>query len=79
VENTSKNSIRQTRNYQEIEQITGNEKTSRAVGLANNKNPLPVIIPCHRAIGKDEKLTGYRDCLNIDEYLLELERTHGKL
>ena len=68
----------QTRNYQEIAQIIGNENASRAVGLANNKNPIPVIIPCHRVIGKDGKLTGYRGGLNIKEYLLKLEKAHEK-
>ncbi len=68
----------QTRNYQEIAQIIGNENASRAVGLANNKNPIPVIIPCHRVIGKDGKLTGYRGGLNIKDYLLKLEKAHEK-
>ncbi len=64
----------QTRNYMEIAETVGNKKAARAVGLANNRNPLPIIIPCHRVIGKNGKMVGYRGGLGIKQQLLELER-----
>lgn len=64
----------ETRNYMEIAEMTGNRKAARAVGLANNRNPLPIIIPCHRVIGKTGKMVGYRGGLSIKQQLLELER-----
>lgn len=64
----------QTRNYMEIAESIGNGKAARAVGLANNRNPLPIIIPCHRVIGKNGKMVGYRGGLSIKQQLLELER-----
>lgn len=64
----------QTRNYMEIAKRIGNGKAARAVGLANNSNPLPIIIPCHRVIGKNGKMVGYRGGLGIKQQLLELER-----
>jgi len=63
----------ETRSYKEIAQAIGNPKASRAVGLANNRNPIPIIIPCHRVIGASGKLTGYRGGLEIKSYLLRLE------
>jgi len=65
------------RSYKEIAQIIGNQKASRAVGLANNRNPIPVFIPCHRVIAANGKLTGYRCGLQIKEHLLELEKRHA--
>lgn len=44
--------------------------------MANNKNPLPIIIPCHRVIGSNGKLIGYAGGLNLKNYLLELEKSH---
>ena len=67
----------QTRSYQSIAQSVGNPKASRAVGLANNRNPVPIFIPCHRVIGTKGHLTGYRGGLELKAYLLELEQTHG--
>lgn len=64
----------ETRCYKEIAEIIGNGKASRAVGMANNRNPLPIIIPCHRVIGKSGKMVGYRGGLSIKQQLLELER-----
>jgi methylated-DNA-[protein]-cysteine S-methyltransferase len=64
----------ETRNYMEIAKLIGNGKAARAVGLANNRNPLPIIIPCHRVIGKNGKMVGYRGGLSIKQQLLELER-----
>lgn len=65
-----------TRSYQQIAAAIGNAKACRAVGLANNRNPLPIFIPCHRVIGTNQKLTGYRGGLPLKQTLLELERRH---
>lgn len=62
-----------TKSYGEIAAETGNPKASRAVGNANNKNPIAIIIPCHRVIGKNGKLTGYAGGLDIKKTLLNLE------
>lgn len=64
----------QTKCYKDIAIAIGNEKASRAIGLANNKNPIPIIIPCHRVIGKNGKLVGYAGGLDIKEKLLNLEK-----
>lgn len=63
----------ETRSYQEVANAIGNEKASRAVGMANNRNPIPVFIPCHRVIGKNGALVGYGGGLSIKETLLRLE------
>lgn len=68
----------ETRCYKEIAESIGNGKASRAVGMANNRNPLPIIIPCHRVIGKSGKMVGYRGGLSIKQQLLELERIVGE-
>jgi methylated-DNA-[protein]-cysteine S-methyltransferase len=68
----------ETRSYVEIAKIVGNEKASRAVGMANNKNPIPIIIPCHRVIGSNGKLVGYAGGLDIKEKLLEVEKKYLK-
>ncbi len=62
--------------YQDIAVKIGNPKAVRAVGGANNKNPILIIIPCHRVIGKDGSLVGYGGGLEIKKYLLSLE--HNK-
>ncbi len=62
-----------TINYGLLAKKIGNPKASRAVGMANGKNPIPVIIPCHRVIGKDGSLTGFGGGLEIKKQLLELE------
>ena len=64
----------EVRTYKEIAEKIGNSKASRAVGMANNKNPIPIIIPCHRVIGSNNKLVGYALGLDIKQYLLDLER-----
>lgn len=64
-----------TASYTDIARIVGNVKAVRAVGLANNRNPIPVIIPCHRVIGKNGKLTGYAGGLDIKQKLLDIEST----
>ena len=63
-----------TCSYKDIAKNIGNENASRAVGNANNKNPLPIFIPCHRVIGSNGKLIGYAEGLDIKIKLLELER-----
>lgn len=63
----------ETRTYKQIAQAIGNEKACRAVGMANNKNPLPIIVPCHRVIGSGGKLVGYGFGLEMKEALLKLE------
>lgn len=62
-----------TFSYKDIAIAIGNEKACRAVGMANNKNKLPIFIPCHRVIGKSGALIGYAGGLQIKEYLLRLE------
>lgn len=63
----------EVRTYKEIAEKVGNSKASRAVGMANNKNPIPIIIPCHRVIGSNNKLVGYALGLDMKKYLLDLE------
>ena len=65
-----------TRSYKEIASDCGNEKAARAVGLACNKNPVPVIIPCHRVVGGKGRLLGYAGGLDIKQYLLDLEKKY---
>lgn len=64
----------ETISYGELARRIGNPKASRAVGLANGANPIPIVIPCHRVIGSNGKLTGYGGGLPIKEKLLALER-----
>jgi len=64
----------ETTSYGELARRIGNPNASRAVGLANGSNPIPIIIPCHRVIGSNGKLTGYGGGLPIKEKLLGLER-----
>lgn len=66
----------ETVSYGEIARRTGNAKASRAVGMANNRNPLPIIIPCHRVIGANGALTGYARGLSVKETLLSLEKDY---
>ncbi len=63
----------QTACYGDIAERIGNPKASRAVGMANGKNPLPIIVPCHRVIGKDGSLTGFGGGLEVKKQLLNLE------
>ena len=64
----------QTKSYKEIATSIYNPKAVRAVGGANNKNPISIIIPCHRVIGADGKLVGYGGELWRKEFLLNLEK-----
>lgn len=68
----------QTRSYKQVAAGAGNEKAARAVGMANNKNRLPVLIPCHRVIGSDGNLVGFGGGLNIKKKLLELEKRYSE-
>ena len=62
--------------YSDIAKAIGKDSASRAVGMANNKNKLPIIIPCHRVIGKNGSLVGYAGGLDVKEKLLKLEKEH---
>ncbi|MFD2673582.1 methylated-DNA--[protein]-cysteine S-methyltransferase [Marinicrinis sediminis] len=64
----------ETRSYQEIAEAIGSPLAVRAVGGANNRNKLPIVIPCHRVIGKNGKLIGYAGGMETKAKLLELER-----
>jgi methylated-DNA-[protein]-cysteine S-methyltransferase len=69
----------ETISYGELARRIGNPNASRAVGLANGSNPIPIMIPCHRVIGSNGKLTGYGGGLPIKEKLLGLERRQLRL
>lgn len=69
----------ETKSYKSIAQSIGRPRAARAIGLANHKNPIPILIPCHRVIGADGKLIGYLGGLQIKKHLLELENQHGVL
>ena len=68
----------EVRSYAEIAREIGNPKACRAVGMANNRNPLPIIIPCHRVIGANGKLVGYAGGLDCKEKLLALEKENSR-
>lgn len=63
-----------TRTYGEIARELGNHGRARAVGGAANANPVPLVIPCHRVVGANGRLTGFAGGLAMKKYLLELER-----
>jgi methylated-DNA-[protein]-cysteine S-methyltransferase len=63
----------QARSYADIAEAIGNPKAVRAVGTANGANPIPMIVPCHRVIGKNKTLTGFGGGLNNKKKLLRLE------
>lgn len=67
----------QTRSYGELARHLGRPGAARAVGSANARNPLPIVVPCHRVIGADGTLTGYAGGLRLKAFLLELERRGG--
>lgn len=64
----------ETRTYAQQADMIGQPKACRAVGMGNHCNPLPILIPCHRVVGKNGKLTGYAGGLEIKEKLLQIER-----
>ena len=63
----------ETRTYKEIAMIAGSPKAIRAVGSANAKNPIPIVIPCHRVLGSGGQLGGYGGGLNRKNFLLNFE------
>ena len=67
----------ETISYGELAGLIGNPKASRAVGLANGSNPIPIVIPCHRVIGSNGSLTGYGGGLPTKAWLLALETGRG--
>ena len=65
-----------TCSYQDIAIQIGNPKAVRAVGMANNRNPIPFIVPCHRVIGKNKKLVGYAYGVELKQRLIEMEKSN---
>ena len=63
-----------TQSYGQVAAAIGNPRSSRAVGLANGQNPIAIVVPCHRVIGADGKLTGYAGGMERKRHLLDLER-----
>lgn len=78
-EETLKISYGSTKTYGEIANSIGNSKSMRAVGMALNKNPIWIIIPCHRVIGKNNKLTGFAGGIDKKLSLLKLENPEIKI
>jgi methylated-DNA-[protein]-cysteine S-methyltransferase len=66
----------ETISYKQLAERVGNPASTRAVGAANGRNPLPIVVPCHRVIGSDGSLTGFGGGLPTKKWLLELERAH---
>ena len=66
----------ETISYGELAKNIGNPKASRAVGQANARNPIPIVIPCHRAIGSNGKLTGFGGGIEVKQTLLDLEKQY---
>ena len=69
----------ETRTYKEIAIAIGNPNASRVVGMANNKNPISIVVPCHRVVGSDGKLVGYAGGLDMKKALLDLELRNSTL
>ena len=69
----------ETRSYSDVAKDIGRPKAVRAVGAANGRNPLPIVIPCHRVIGQDGDLTGFGGGLAAKRFLLDLERRFSGL
>ncbi|MBH48987.1 MAG: glycosyltransferase [Halobacteriovorax sp.] len=65
----------QTASYKDLAIMIGNAKASRAIGMANGKNPLSIVVPCHRVIGASGELTGYAGGLENKKKLLQLEQS----
>jgi len=63
----------ETRSYKQQAEFIGNPKACRAVGLANNRNPISIFVPCHRVVGHGGSLVGYGGGLDVKRFLLELE------
>jgi len=69
----------ETRSYQQLANQLGNPNATRAVGAANGRNPVSIIVPCHRVIGSSGKLTGFAGGLDAKKYLLEMEARDTRL
>ena len=67
-----------TISYKELARKSGNEKACRAAGMANNKNKIMIVIPCHRVIGSNGDLTGYAFGLNVKKQLLDMEAENSQ-
>ena len=68
----------ETRSYRQQAEAIGRPKAVRAVGAANGKNPVPIVLPCHRIVGSDGSLTGYGGGLPIKEFLLNHEQAQSQ-
>lgn len=69
----------ETRSYEDIAIAVGNKKAVRAVGQANNKNPLMIIVPCHRVIHKSGEISGFACGTDVKKYLLDLEKKQNSV
>ena len=69
----------ETVSYSAIAEAVGRPSAVRAVGAANGRNPIPIIVPCHRVIGKSGALTGYAGGLDVKRILLDLEAGQGRM
>lgn len=69
----------ETRSYAEQATLCGKPKAVRAIGTANGRNPVSIIVPCHRVIGKNGSLTGYGGGIDRKRFLLELENAHAEI
>jgi len=67
-----------TETYAELSKLLGDEKKARAVGNATGKNPIAIVVPCHRLLGSDNSLTGYAGGLWRKQWLLDHEAEHGR-
>lgn len=67
------------RSYKDVATIIGNKNASRAVGMANSKNPIPLIIPCHRVVGSNGSMTGFAHGIRMKKKLIELENRKKKV
>ena len=68
----------ETRSYQQVAEAVGSQKAARAVGMANNRNPIAILIPCHRVVGKGGALVGYAYGIARKEALLALEQGEAR-
>ncbi len=66
----------ETRSYKQVAEMIGNPKACRAVGMANNRNRIAIVIPCHRVIGADGTMVGYGGGVEHKVWLLEMEKKH---
>jgi methylated-DNA-[protein]-cysteine S-methyltransferase len=69
----------ETRSYGDLAKKLGSPRASRAVGAANGRNPISIVVPCHRVIGSSGKLTGFAGGLDVKAQLLEIEKADKKL